>query len=257
MPSPAAAARARMPRTVLIVGATSAMARAIAQRLGRAGDRLALAAREADELLALAADVRLRTSAIVEALVLDVADFNTHADFALKAKAALGGTVDGVIFCQGFMADQAEAELKPDLVRQMADVNHASIASLACVLAPHITAPGGFVCAISSVAGDRGRQSNFLYGSTKAALNVAMDGLRVKLSKVGVAVITVKPGFVDTAMTFGLKGMFLVASPDLIARDVERAIAKRKPVLYTPWFWRWIMLIIKSIPSFIFNRLKL
>ena len=246
-----------MPRSILIIGATSSMARAIAERLGRAGDRLALAARDPDELLALAADVRLRTGAIVEALPLDVTDFDAHDAFVDHAVAALGGTIDGVILCQGFMAEQADAEKDPALVRRMSDVNYASAAALASLIGDRLTRPGGFVCAVSSVAGDRGRQSNYFYGSTKAALNTAMDGLRVKLSKVGVSVTTIKPGFVDTSMTWGLKGMFLVASPERIARDVERAIARRKPVVYTPWFWRWIMLIIRSIPSFIFNRMKL
>jgi short-subunit dehydrogenase len=246
-----------MSRGVLIIGATSGMARAIAERMGRAGDRLALAARDPDELLSLAADVRLRTGAIVEALPLDVTDFSAHAEFVARAVAALGGTIDGVVLCQGFMADQAEAEGNPGLVRRMSEVNHASAASLACLVGDRLTRPGGFVCAISSVAGDRGRQSNFLYGSSKAALNVAMDGLRVKLSKVGVSVTVIKPGFVDTSMTWGLPGMFLVAAPDRVAQDVVRAIAGRRAVVYTPWFWRWIMFIIRMIPAFVFNRMKL
>lgn len=246
-----------MPRHVLIIGATSSIARALAERLGRAGDRLALAARDPDELLALAADVRLRTGAIVEAIPLDVEDFAAHAAFVEHAAAALAGTVDGVVFCQGFMAEQAEAEHSPDLVRRMAEVNHASVASLAALLAPRVTRPGGFLCAISSVAGDRGRPSNFIYGSTKAALNAAMDGLRAQLAREGVSVTVIKPGFTDTSMTWGLKGMFLVAPPERVARDIERAIARRRAVAYTPWFWCWIMLIIRSIPSFIFNRMKL
>ncbi len=246
-----------MPRHVLIVGATSPIARAIAERFGRAGDRLALAARDADELLALAADVRLRTGAIVEALPLDVTDFDAFPAFVEQGAAALGGRIDGLVLCQGFMAEQAEAEKNPELARRMADVNHVSAAALACMVGERLTRPGGFVCAVSSVAGDRGRQSNFLYGSSKAALNAAMEGLRVKLSKEGVSVTVVKPGFVDTSMTWGMPGLFLVASPERVARDVERAVARRAAVVYTPWFWRWIMLIIRSIPGFIFNRLKL
>jgi len=247
----------RAPRNILVVGATSAIARALAERFGRAGDRLALAARDADELLALAADIRLRTGAIVEALPLDVADFGAFEGFVEQVAAALGGRIDGVVFCQGFMAEQEAAEKDGALVRRMAEVNHVSGAVLACLIGERLTRPGGFVCAISSVAGDRGRQSNFLYGSTKAALNTAMDGLRVKLSKVGVSVTVVKPGFVDTSMTWGLPGMFLVASPERVARDMERAIMKRRAVVYTPWFWRWIMLIIRSIPGVVFNRMKM
>lgn len=201
--------------------------------------------------------MRLRTGAIVEALPLDVSDFGAHAAFGARAAEALAGKIDGVVFCQGFMAEQAEAEKSPELVRRTAEVNHASVVALVGLLGPRLTRPGGFVCAVSSVAGDRGRPSNFIYGSSKAALNVAMDGLRAALFREGVSVTVIKPGFVDTSMTWGLRGMFLVASPERVARDIERAIARRSAVAYTPWFWRWIMLIIRSIPAPVFHRIKL
>ena len=126
--------------------------------------------------------------------------------------------------------------------------------------AAHLARRGtGYLCALSSVAGDRGRQSNFLYGATKSALTTYLQGLRNRLARQGVAVITVKPGFVDTAMTWGLlkPGSPLVASPDQVARAIEHAIRQQKNDVYTPWFWRWIMAIIKSIPEPIFKRMRL
>jgi short-subunit dehydrogenase len=140
----------------------------------------------------------------------------------------------------------------------MIDVNYSSAVSVLEQAAVHFEEKKrGFVCAITSVAGDRGRQSNYLYGSTKAALNTYLQGLRHRLSKSGVDVLTVKPGFVDTRMTWGLPGLFLVASPDKVAKDVCWAIRKRRNVTYTPWFWRGIMSIICAVPDFIFRRTKL
>src|SRR5262245_32088329 len=156
------------------------------------------------------------------------------------------------------MAPQGEAQTSFELARRMIDVNYTSAVSLLNLAANYLEAQkAGFICAISSVAGDRGRQSNYIYGSTKAALNTYLEGMRVRLAKVGVPVTTVKPGFVDTRMTRGLPGMFLVAQPERVARDICRAIKKRRSVVYTPWFWWGIMSIICSIPTFVFKRLKL
>src|SRR5262245_32495555 len=156
------------------------------------------------------------------------------------------------------MAPQGEAQTSFELARRMIDVNYTSAVSLLNLAADYFEArKAGFICAISSVAGDRGRQSNYLYGSTKAALNTYLEGLRVRLAKVGVPVTTVKPGFVDTKMTRGMKGMFLVASPARVARDICRAIRRGRAVVYTPWFWWGIMTIIRSIPDFLFRRMKI
>ena len=115
----------------------------------------------------------------------------------------------------------------------------------------------GGIIGIGSVAGDRGRQSNYPYGAAKAGLSVFLQGLRNRLAPAGIHVLTVKPGFVDTPMTQGLDGLFLVAPPAKVADDIVRAYTKKKDVLYTPFFWRWIMLITKSIPERIFKKLKL
>jgi decaprenylphospho-beta-D-erythro-pentofuranosid-2-ulose 2-reductase len=115
----------------------------------------------------------------------------------------------------------------------------------------------GFIIGISSVAGDRGRQSNYVYGAAKGALSLYLQGLRNRLFAKGVRVITIKPGFVDTAMTFGLPGLFLVATPQSIGERIVAALGKSADIVYLPGFWRYIMLIIKHIPEPIFKRMKL
>jgi short-subunit dehydrogenase len=245
------------PGAILITGATSSMARAIAERYARRGCRLVLAARDKDECERLAGDLALRTGATVRACRFDALDFDSFPRLIDETVAALDGRLDGLIVCHGFMASQAEAERDPALARRMMDTNYTSAALLIDLAVPSLTHPGGFVAAISSVAGDRGRPSNFIYGSTKAALNTYLDGLRAALFKEGITVTTIKPGFVDTAMTWGMPGMFLVGSPDKVAADVERGIRRKRAVVYTPWFWWGIMTIIRSIPGFVFNRMKL
>jgi short-subunit dehydrogenase len=233
------------------------MARAIAERYARQGCGLVLAARDIEECERLAGDLRLRTGAQVSACRFDALDFDSFPAVIESAVSALAGRLDGVIVCHGYMARQDEAARDNGIARRMIDTNYTSAVLLLNLAAPRLTRPGGFIAAISSVAGDRGRPSNFIYGSTKAALNTHLEGLRATLFKEGIGVTTIKPGFVDTSMTWGLPGMFLVASPEKVATDVERAVRKRKAVIYTPWFWWGIMTIIKVIPEFIFKRLKL
>lgn len=243
----------------VIVGATSEIARAVARELAKDGKPLLLAARDGEELEVLAEDLRIRSGVEVTTITIDVADFDTHEDFVNRCISALG-TVEGIVLCQGFMADQEQAAGNWSLARQMIDVNFASAVSLGNRFATHMVANGrGYVCGVSSVAGDRGRQSNYIYGATKAAFSTYLGGLRNRLYRSGVAVITVKPGFVDTAMTWGLlkPGSPLVAAPERVARDIARAIRKRKNVVYTPWFWAVVMLIIRLIPEPIFKRLSL
>jgi short-subunit dehydrogenase len=153
---------------------------------------------------------------------------------------------------------QSEAQNDLKTARQAIDVNFTSVVSLLTFVANDFEARRhGFICVFSSVAGDRGRQSNYVYGSAKAALSAFLGGLRNRLFKSGVHVTTVKPGFVDTAMTWGLPGMFLVASPEAVAEDTFRAVSHGRSQIYTPFFWRYIMLIIKSVPEFVFKRMKM
>ena len=137
-------------------------------------------------------------------------------------------------------------------------VNYGSAVDLLEPIAAQMERRGaGFIVVVSSVAGDRGRQSNYHYGAAKGALSLYTQGLRNRLFKAGVTVLTVKPGFVDTAMTWGLPGLFLVASPRRVARDITRALRRRRSVIYTPGFWRGIMFMIRSIPEPVFKRMKL
>lgn len=245
------------PLSILITGATSSIARAIGARYARAGCRLVLAARDADECGRLAADLRLRTGAEVHATAFDALDPRSFPAMLDGAVGTLGGRLDGVIVCHGFMGAQDEAARNNDLARRMIDTNYTSAVLLLDLAAARLTRPGGFIAAVSSVAGDRGRPSNFIYGSSKSALNTYLDGLRASLFKEGISVTTIKPGFVDTSMTWGLPGLILVASPEKVAADVERAVARRKSVVYTPWFWWGIMTIIRWLPGPIFDRLRL
>ena len=243
---------------VLILGAGSGIGRAIAHRWAQASGAVLLAGRDSADSEKSAADLRLRYSSRAQAIRFDALDFDSHRQFFAKCAACFEDGLDGVFLCYGDLTPQETAARDFGSARRMIDTNFTSAVSLLNLAADYFEArKSGFICALSSVAGDRGRQSNYLYGSTKAALTAYLQGLRQRLFKSGVAVTTVKPGFVDTAMTWGLPGMFLVASPDHVADDVLRAVRKGKGEIYTPWFWRFIMRIIKSIPDRIFRKLKL
>jgi short-subunit dehydrogenase len=140
----------------------------------------------------------------------------------------------------------------------MLDSNFTAAVSVLNLAADYFAARrGGFLCVLSSVAGDRGRQSNYLYGAAKGGLTVYLQGLRNRLSRSGVQVTTVKPGFVDTPMTYGKPGLFLTATPERAARGILRAIRRRKDEVYVPGFWRWIMEIVRTVPECVFKRMKL
>ncbi len=243
---------------VLVLGATSAIGRAVAQEFAAAGHDLILAGRDPQETARSAADLRVRHGVKVVVREFDAEAFDSHARFFEFCVNEVSGGLQGVVLCHGYMAEQADAQRDFELARRMIDVNYTSAVSILNLAANYFEQRrGGFIAAVSSVAGDRGRQSNYLYGSTKAALSTYLQGLRNRLSKAGVCVLTVKPGFVDTAMTYGRPGMFLVAAPQRVARDIFRGVHKHKDVIYTPWFWWGIMSIIKSVPERIFKKGKL
>ncbi|HLW74578.1 MAG TPA: SDR family NAD(P)-dependent oxidoreductase, partial [Gammaproteobacteria bacterium] len=156
------------------------------------------------------------------------------------------------------LPDQAACEASVALTLREFGTNGLSAIAFLTLLAQRMQPEGrGVIAAISSVAGDRGRQSNYIYGSAKAALSAYLSGLRQRLAKSGVAVVTIKPGFVDTPMTRDFKKGTLWASPQSVARGIVRAIDRRRSVVYLPWFWWGIMLVIKHIPEGIFKRIKL
>jgi decaprenylphospho-beta-D-erythro-pentofuranosid-2-ulose 2-reductase len=241
---------------VLILGATSAIARATAAAFAARGAALYLASRDEDELLRIAADIRVRYGVAVQHGLFDAEATDGHAAFFNSVVATMP-KLSGVVLAFGYLGDQ-QAARDFSVGAKVIAANFTGAVSILSYCANYFEPlQHGFIIGISSVAGDRGRQSNYVYGAAKGALSLYLQGLRNRLFASGVRVITVKPGFVDTAMTYGLPGMFLVASPQAIGERIARALDKSADVVYLPWFWRYIMLIIKHIPEPIFKRLKL
>jgi short-subunit dehydrogenase len=243
---------------VLIVGASSGIGRAVAHRWAAAGNDLLLAGRDTQDLNHSAADLAIRYRIRAEVCQFDALDFKAHQAFWQDYLSRAGGTLEGVIIVHGSLPVQEEAQKDLELLHRTIDTNYTSAASLLTLAANEFESRrAGFICVFTSVAGDRGRQSNYVYGSAKAGLSAFTQGLRNRLFKSNVTIVTVKPGFVDSAMTWGLPGMFLVAQPDRIANDAFKAVRKRRSEIYSPWFWRYIMLVIKLIPDVIFKRMRL
>ena len=242
--------------TVLILGANSAIARGIAIALARRGYALCLAGRDRDELQRIAADLHVRHAVPVSWTRFDAEDYRSHPGFYKQVRT---GAEDlcGVVLAFGYLGEPLATRVFPEAGRVIAVNFTGAVSILEQCAADFEQRRGGFIVGISSVAGDRGRQSNYVYGAAKAALSVFLQGLRNRLHRSGVRVLTVKPGFVDTAMTFGKPGVFLVASPWEVGERIVRALEGKRDVVYLPWFWRYIMLIIRMIPEPIFKRLSL
>ena len=243
---------------MLILGATSTIARAVAAAFAARGHALLLAGRSAPDLEAEAADLHLRYGVAVRVCLIDALDCQSHGPVLDAALAALDEPLAGAVVAIGYLGDQTRAQSDWDEARRILDTNFTACVSLSNHLANRLAAQGsGFLCVLASVAGDRGRQSNYLYGAAKGGLSIYLQGLRNRLHGAGVRVITIKPGFVDTPMTFGRPGLFLVASPAAAGRGIYRAVARGRDVAYVPGFWWGIMLIIRSIPERVFKRLHL
>ena len=246
-----------MPRKVLILGATSAIAQETSKLLAGDGDRLFLVARDATRLRIVAGDLQIRGAETVSSAVADLNDFDRHAEIVEQAAAALDG-LDTVIVAHGLLGSQREDQESYRRTEAIIRANFLSPVSLLVPIVRRFEAQGaGTIVGISSVAGDRGRQSNYIYGASKGALSLYLQGLRNRLHDSGVQVVTVKPGFVDTPMTAHLDKSRLFVKPSWIARGIHRAIVRKKETVYLPWFWRIVMGIIGIIPERIFKRLKL
>lgn len=243
---------------VLIVGATSTIAKALAAEFAVHGFDLILTGRDAEDVRAMAADLNLRHGIQSKAVVFDVLDDQEREKSVVACLEMGGESLAGAVICLGYLGDQAGAQADLREVRRIIETNYTACVAVTDLIAAHFEeAKRGFICGISSVAGDRGRQSNYYYGSAKGAFSLYLQGLRNRLFRCGVSVTTVKPGFVDTQMTYGRPGMFLVASPEKVARAVFKAAVKGKDVVYVPGFWRWIMLLIRLVPEKAFKRLRL
>jgi short-subunit dehydrogenase len=243
----------------VIIGATSEIARPLALELAMPGSRLVIAGRDAEALEILAGDLHIRSGAHVTPIRLEATDYDSHPAFVERCIETLGA-IEGVVICHGYLVPQRVAQTDWAEARRMIEVNFMSVVSLGNLFAEYLASRRqGYLCGVSSVAGDRGRQSNYLYGATKAGFSTYLQGLRNRLFHEGVAVITVKPGFVDTSMIWGRINPKspLVAAPERVARDIARAIRKRKNVVYTPWYWRFIVAAMRLLPEAIFKRLRL
>jgi hypothetical protein len=244
-------------RKILIVGATSAMAEACARLWAQRGDQIFLAARNAGQLQSVADDLKTRGAQRVGSKVFDANQFDQHAALLADATRFMDG-LDTVLIAHGTLTDQDRAQSDVQYALAEISTNGTSVVALMTLAGEQLAKQGrGAIAVISSVAGDRGRQSNYVYGSAKAMVSAFASGLRQRLAKKGVQVITVKPGFVDTPMTAHLKKGALWAKPDQVARDISAAIDKGKTIVYTPGFWRLIMLIIKHIPEAVFVKISL
>lgn len=245
------------PCGVLVLGATSAIAHETAKLYAAEGAALFLVARDAEKLDAVAQDLRVRGAAAVATHVHDLTDLEHHEALLAEAVEALPA-VDVALIAHGVLGDQRDVERDFTRIQALLRVNFESVVSLLVPLANYMEDRGaGTIAVISSVAGDRGRQSNYVYGTAKGALNVYLQGLRNRLAPAGVHVLTVKPGFVDTPMTADFDKGALWVGPDHIARGIQRAIRRGSDEVYLPFFWRGIMAIIRAIPEPVFKRLKL
>lgn len=245
---------------ILIYGATSRIAHECARLWARQGHRILLLGRDPERLAGVAADLRV-LSANTEAIATGVLDLAHEAGvrpFVAQADAAIG-SFDLALIAHGWLPEQAITQSDPAQLRQAIEVNALSVAQLCEALAGLFESRGrGTLAVIGSVAGDRGRQSNYVYGASKGFVERYCQGLRNRLHPAGVRVVLVKPGPTDTPMTRGMGARpGKLADPVDVASDIVRAIARGRNVVYTPGIWRWIMTVIRWIPETLFVRLKL
>jgi short-subunit dehydrogenase len=242
---------------VLVIGATSSIATAVMRRYAQLGARLFIVGRRAQALEAAAADLRVRGATAVESAQLDVNDIQLHQGVLNAAWSKWAG-LDVVLVAHGTLPDQSCAQSSVEGTLASFDTNARSVIALLTDLANRFESQGsGVIAVISSPAGDRGRASNYVYGAAKAAVTNFASGLRHRLYSKGIRVVTVLPGFVDTPMTGGFRKGPLWASPERVAGDIVRALQRRNGTLYTPWFWRPIMLIVIHLPEWLFLRSRL
>ena len=241
-------------RAALIIGATSDIGRAIARRLAADGYALQLAGRDPARLEDEAADILARSGAPVTTRRCDVLDD----DGGAEALTGLDPLPDVAICVVGLLGDQVRSERDGSAAAQVMRTNYVGPALLLGVLAERFAQRGsGILVGVSSVAGERGRAANYVYGSAKAGFSAFLSGLRNRLSASGVHVVTVKPGFVRTRMTAGRDlPALLTATPDEVARAVARALRTRQEVVYVRRIWRLIMLVVRAVPERVFKRMK-
>lgn len=244
-----------MPSGVLILGATSGIALAFARLLATQGARFFLVARNAEKLNAVSMDLKTRGAESVESRVVDLDDTSLHAALLAEAAGSLG-FIDLAFLAHGVLGSQPESEASFAKTAAVFQTNLLSPVSLITWLSNYFEAAGqGTLAVLSSVAGDRGRKSNYIYGSTKSGLNAFLDGVRNRVDRCGVHVLTIRPGYVTTPMTAHLKPNILFATPNRAAKAILRAILSKRDIVYIPAYWSPIMFVVRSIPGSIFKKL--
>lgn len=242
---------------ILIIGATSAIAEHCARLWAVRGEELFLVGRSSERIDRIAADLTIRGATKVGRYVLDLNDLDDHEDMLDTAERELGG-LDIVLVAHGTLSDQKACEKSVSLTMQEIKTNALTVIALLTLIANRFEAQRkGTIAVISSVAGDRGRASNYVYGSAKAMVTAFTSGLRQRLHKSGVAVVNIKPGFVDTPMTKDFRKGILWTNPSAVSNSLVNFIDQRGSVLYVPYFWRLIMLAIKLIPERVFRSISL
>ncbi len=253
----AARTEATIAKKILVLGATSGIAEATCRIWAAQGAQLFLVARNAEKLAAVAADLRLRGASYVGTAVADLDDTEKHAELLAHAVNSLTG-MDIAYLAHGILGDQPRAEQDFEHAAQIIYTNFMAPVSLLTWLANYcVQRHAGVLAVLSSVAGDRGRKSNYVYGSSKAGLTAFLAGLRNRVDREGVSVLTIKPGPVKTSMTAGMKGWEKFADVNKVAATIVRAIDKRVDTLYVPSIWLPILLVIRHIPERIFKKLNL
>jgi decaprenylphospho-beta-D-erythro-pentofuranosid-2-ulose 2-reductase len=216
-----------------------------------------LVARNSNRLTAVAQDLLTRGAPTVDTWAMDLDDTTAHPEMLAIAAQRLGG-IDLALIAHGVLGDQQAAEADFEIAAAILHTNFISTVSLLTWLGNYFQAKrGGTLAVVSSVAGDRGRKSNYVYGASKGALNVFLEGMRNRIDRDGVQVLTIKPGFVATPMTAHVPHNALFATPDQVALGILKAIEQRRDVAYVPWFWAWIMLLVRAIPGSRFKKMNM
>lgn len=254
---PSTAAASREPKRILVLGATSGIAEACIHQWANRGDHLFLVARNSNRLAAVAADASTRGAGFVDTAVADLDRTEHHADLLAHAVNSLGG-LDVAYVALGVLGDQPKAERSFHDAAHIIHTNYTAPVSLLTWLANYCAQRhAGTLAVLSSVAGERGRKSNYVYGSSKAGLTAFVDGLRNRIDREGVRVMTIKPGPVKTSMTAGMKGQEGFADVNKVAASLVKAIDQGQDVVYVPGKWRVIMSVIRLIPERVFKKLNL
>ena len=245
-------------KKVLIAGATSAMAKHCARYLAEVGCSLFLCARNGDALNELEQDLTGRGASQTGSAVLDMNHHDQHEVVLEQAKECLGG-LDMVLLAHGTLPDQTDCEKSVSEMLASFNTNALSAIAFITLAANFFEQQGqGTIAAISSVAGDRGRKSNYVYGAAKGCLSLYLQGLRNRFGKTAIRVVTIKPGLVISPMTEDFEKGALWADADSVGRSIGHIMLEGKQdIVYLPGFWRWIMLIIGIIPERLFKRLSI